>query len=364
MLHHRLDGPAAGRPLILGPSLGTSLRIWDGQLTALTREHRVLRYDLPGHGESRPAPRISTVDDLADLVEALADAQGWTTFDYAGVSLGGAIGATMASRGRRIERLATICSAAKFGEPAMWHERAATARTQGMQVLRTPTRQRWFAGTPDERLLDDLVAADPEAYALCCEALAVYDLRHRLGDIGVPTLIVGGREDPSAPPQKSRELADGIAGATLVEVAGAAHLGLIDQPEAVGAALLSHFGPDGRTRGMEIRRAVLGDDHVDRATRTPFTADFQDLITRYAWGEIWARPGLDRFTRSCVTLTALVAMGRWDELALHVRAARRNGLTEDDIKEVLLQTAIYCGVPAANSAFGVAQRVLDEDARG
>jgi 4-carboxymuconolactone decarboxylase len=112
---------------------------------------------------------------------------------------------------------------------------------------------------------------------------------------------------------------------------------------------------------MRVRREVLGDEHVDRAVErtTDFTREFQDLITRYAWGEIWTRPGLDRRTRSCITLTALVALGRDEELAMHVRAALRNGLSADEIKEVLLQSAIYCGVPAANAAFAVAQRVLD-----
>ncbi len=115
--------------------------------------------------------------------------------------------------------------------------------------------------------------------------------------------------------------------------------------------------------GMRVRREVLGDEHVDRAVAetTPFTADFQDLITRYAWGEIWSRPGLDRKTRSCITLTALTALGHFDELALHVRAALRNGLAPDEIKEVLLQAAVYCGVPAANRAFAVAQRTLAEE---
>jgi 4-carboxymuconolactone decarboxylase len=115
-------------------------------------------------------------------------------------------------------------------------------------------------------------------------------------------------------------------------------------------------------RGMQVRREVLGDEHVDAAVEgtTAFTEAFQDLITRYAWGEIWARPGLDRRTRSCITLTALVALNRQEELAMHVRAALRNGLSADEIKEVLLQSAIYCGVPAANAAFAVAQRVLDE----
>jgi 4-carboxymuconolactone decarboxylase len=115
-------------------------------------------------------------------------------------------------------------------------------------------------------------------------------------------------------------------------------------------------------RGMAVRREVLGDEHVDAAIErtTEFTAEFQELITRYAWGEIWSRPGLDRRTRSLITLAMLVALGREEELAMHVRAALRIGLTPDEIKEVLLHSAIYCGVPAANGAFAVAQRVLDD----
>jgi 4-carboxymuconolactone decarboxylase len=119
---------------------------------------------------------------------------------------------------------------------------------------------------------------------------------------------------------------------------------------------------DASDRGMEVRREVLGDEHVDRAIENSpaFTGEFQELITRYAWGEIWARPGLDRRTRSCLTLMALVALNRMEELELHVRAALRNGLTPDEIKEVLLHAAVYCGFPAANAAFAVAARVLSE----
>lgn len=115
--------------------------------------------------------------------------------------------------------------------------------------------------------------------------------------------------------------------------------------------------------GARVRRQVLGDAHVDRATAatTPFTADFQDLITRYAWGEVWTRPGLDRRSRSVATLTALLALGHWDEFAMHVRAARTNGLTADEIGEVILQSAVYCGVPVANHGFAVARQVLEQD---
>jgi 4-carboxymuconolactone decarboxylase len=115
-------------------------------------------------------------------------------------------------------------------------------------------------------------------------------------------------------------------------------------------------------RGMKVRREVLGDAHVDRvqAATTKFTVEFQDLITRYAWGEIWSRPGLDRKTRSCMVMTALMALGHWDEFRMHVRAAFRNGLTEDEIKDVILQAAIYCGVPVANHAFKIAAEVIAE----
>ena len=115
-------------------------------------------------------------------------------------------------------------------------------------------------------------------------------------------------------------------------------------------------------RGMSARREVLGDEHVERAlaSRPELTKEFQDLLTRYAWGEIWARPGLDRRMRSAITLTALIALGHHEELALHLRAAVRNGLTQDEIKEILLQSAIYCGIPAANTAFRIARQVLDE----
>ncbi|MFI5957717.1 4-carboxymuconolactone decarboxylase [Cryptosporangium sp. NPDC051539] len=121
---------------------------------------------------------------------------------------------------------------------------------------------------------------------------------------------------------------------------------------------------DRHEAGMKVRREVLGDAHVDRATAdaTEFTADFQDFITRYAWGEIWTREGLDRKTRSCLTLALLAALRAENEIPMHVRAARRNGLTPDEIKEVFLHTAVYAGVPAANSAFALAQKVLTEDA--
>ncbi|MCT4351559.1 3-oxoadipate enol-lactonase [Streptomyces sp. Je 1-79] len=366
-LHHRVEGPATAPVLILGPSLGTSTALWDAVAPELSVTHRVVRWDLPGHGGS-PASLIgpgATVADLARLVRDLADALGADRFSYAGVSLGGAVGLHLAAHHpERVERLAVLCSSAHFGPPQNWVERAATVRREGLAALSESADARWFTpGFTVPGLVEDHRRADPDAYAACCDALAAFDLRERLSSITAPTLLVAGREDPATPPAQLREIADAVPGAALTEIPGASHLAPAERPEAVSAALRGHFAGGGAKRGMEVRRQVLGDAHVDRAqaAQTAFTAPFQDFISRYAWGEIWTDPTLSRRERSMVTLTALVAHGHLDELAMHVRAARRNGLTPEEIGAVLLQTAVYCGVPAANAAFAAARRVLEEE---
>ncbi|MGI3228922.1 3-oxoadipate enol-lactonase [Streptomyces sp. GTA36] len=365
-LHHRAEGPVTAPPLLLGPSLGTSTALWDKVAPELSVTHRVVRWDLPGHGDS-PAGLIgpgATIADLAALVLALADSLGLDRFSYAGVSLGGAVGLHLAvHHPERIERLAVICSSAHFNGSKPWEERAALVRAEGLAGLAEGADARWFTpGFTVPELVEDHRTADPDAYAACCDALAAFDIRERLAEIGAPTLLVAGREDPATPPAHLREIADAVPGAALVEIPGASHLAPAQCPEAVLTALRAHFD-GGAKRGMEVRRQVLGDTHVDRAQarQSEFTARFQDFISRYAWGEIWTDPTLARRERSMITLTALVAHGHYDELAMHIRAARRNGLTPEEIGAVLLQTAVYCGVPAANSAFAVAQRVLAEE---
>ncbi|CAL9360599.1 Putative aminoacrylate hydrolase RutD [Streptomyces sp. enrichment culture] len=369
LLNHRAEGPASAPPLLLGPSLGTSCALWDRVAPELSTGHRVIRWDLPGHGGSA-ADLVSagaTVGDLAALVLALADALGVERFAYAGVSLGGAVGLHLAlHHPQRVSSLAVICSSAHFNGAKPWQERAALVRREGLARLAESANDRWFTpGFTVPELIRDHRDADPEAYAACCDALAAFDLRDRLGEISVPTLLIAGREDPATPPAHLREIADAVPGATLVEIPGASHLAPAERPEAVLAALRGHLDGHAR-RGMAVRRAVLGDAHVDRAQarQTPFTARFQDFISRYAWGEIWTDDTLSRRERSMITLTALVAHGHYEELAMHVRAARRNGLTPEEIGAVLLQTAVYCGVPAANSAFATAQRVLAEEGQG
>ncbi len=204
-----------------------------------------------------------------------------------------------------------------------------------------------------------------------CGALAEFDVRDRLAEIGAPVLAVAGNADTVTPTEGLRAIADGVKDGRFVGLDGVAHLAPAEAPEAVAALIRQHVlgeapplaSSDRYDAGMAVRREVLGDEHVDRATAgaTDLTREFQTFITEYAWGEIWTRPGLDRRSRSMITLTALIARGHHEELAMHLRAALRNGLTVEEIKEVLLQSAIYCGVPDANTAFRIAQQVLAEE---
>lgn len=375
----RTAAPAA--PLVvLGSSLGTTTSLWDGVVGPLAEKHRVLRFDLPGHGASPVAAQPFTVAELADAVITLVDSVGGGSFHYAGISLGGAVGLELAVRHPdRLQSLGVICSGPKIGTPDGWRERAAQIRGSGTSSVVVSSAQRWFAPGFLERdpavgsaALNELTAVDDESYARCCEALAEYDVTDVVGAILTPVLCVSGEFDVATPTDMLVNLAASITGARHELIHGAAHLPSLERPAEVAELLLQLFaapptggGVAGSSRtaasayeeGMIVRRSVLGDAHVDRATAaiTPETADFQDFITRYAWGEIWTRPGLDRRTRSFLTIAALVTGGHEGELAMHVRAALTNGLTRAEISEAILHTAIYAGVPAANAAFAVAR---------
>ena len=374
-LHHDVSGPADAPVLLLLGSLGSTIAMWGPQLPALAERFRVVRADHRGHGGSPVPPGPYHLDDLAGDALALLDRLEVRTASVVGLSLGGMVAMRLAAHHPdRVDRLALLCTSAQLGPPSAWRQRAALVRADGTGAVAVAAMERWF--TPSYRAerpgdvaaAERMVAGTPaEGYAGCCGALETADLRQDLAAIAAPTLAIAGAQDPSTPPEHLRAIAAGIPGARLLVLDGAAHLANLEQPAAVTAALLTHLDPAGRgptdahTAGMLVRRAVLGDAHVDRAiaATTELTAPFQDVITRYAWGEVWSRAGLDRRTRSALTLALLAALGHEAELALHVRAALTNGLTPAEIGEVLLHTAIYAGVPAANSALAVAQRVID-----
>ncbi|WEB39708.1 4-carboxymuconolactone decarboxylase [Streptomyces yunnanensis] len=413
-LQHRIDGPDGAPVLVLGAALGTTWHMWDRQIPELTRQWRVIRFDLPGHGGS-PAHAATSIAEVADRLVATLDVLGVERFGYAGCDLGGAVGIQLAlTRPQRVTSLALVSSSPRYGTADAWRQRGVVIRTNGLEPIARTAPEHWF--TPGfaggqaaivEWAVQMVRTTDPGCYIAACEALAAYDVRSSLGRVGVPTLVVVGAEDQVTPTTEARTLVAGIPDASLALIPGTSHLAPVEQPAAVSELLIRHFstawqdkpGPAAISaaapkpqlappmpthappaiesglaqpaqvrggmyeQGIKVRREVLGDAHVDQveATTDDFSADFHDFITRYAWGETWTRPGLDRRTRSVITLTALVARGHREELALHTRAALRNGLTPAEIKEILLHTAVYCGVPAANSAFAVAQKVIQEE---
>lgn len=241
-LHHRFDGPADAPVVVLGPSLGTTMDLWAPQLPALASTWRVLRYDLPGHGGS--ALVHGTVEDFADEVAGLLDETGVRAAGYVGVSLGGAVGTTLALRHpERVRSLVVCCGSARFGEPEQWRERAATVRAGGLEPLADAFVGRWFtpafADTEGGRAM--LRRIDPEGYAACCEALAAFDARARLAGITASTLVIAGADDVATPLQHAEALAGGIRGAELVVVSEAAHLANLERPQAVTDAIIRHL---------------------------------------------------------------------------------------------------------------------------
>ncbi|GAB3078424.1 alpha/beta fold hydrolase [Nocardioides zeae] len=374
-----------GPLLLLGPSLGTSAAaLWEGSAALLAEDHHVVGWDLPGHGTS-PAPDDGfTMAELGRGVLAFAErtlrdrGEASGTFVYAGVSVGGAVGLQLLlDAPERVAAAALLCTGARIGTPDGWHERAAMVRAFGTATMVEGSAKRWFAPGFLERepevaraLLASLEAADTTGYAAVCKALATFDVRDRLGTIRVPVLTVAGVADEATPPSDLQTIADGVPDGRAVVLDDVAHLAPAEAPAEVADLLRAHLEQGAvitesqRTAaGAVVRRQVLGDEHLDGAGAAPtsFTRDFDDLVTQYAWGSVWSRPGLDRRTRSVVALTALVAQRDHDELATHVRAALRNGMSTDELAEVILQTAVHCGTAAAAAAFRVAQETLRAD---
>jgi len=373
-LFYRLEGTAGKPVIILSHSIGADHGMWAPQVEDLAPYFQVLRYDTRGHGASDVPMGEYSIELLARDVLGLGDALGIPKFAFCGLSLGGAIGQWLGVHAsQRLSGLVLANTAPQFAPRANWETRIQTVSEKGMAGIVDMAMQRFFSpatlGRGDayaSSLRSVLLGTDPAGYAGCCAALRDADFTKLLPEIRVPTLVIVGDRDVSTPWAGPGEtLAREIPGARAVHLQ-AAHLSNLEQPRSFTAALFEFLAPkdvaaDSLEAGYEVRRAVLGNDHVDRATAaaTDFTREFQQLITRYAWGAIWTRPGLSRRTRRLLVLAIAAALGRWEEYRLHVRTGLMGELELPDLKEVLLQTAIYAGVPAANTGFHLANEEME-----
>jgi 3-oxoadipate enol-lactonase/4-carboxymuconolactone decarboxylase len=270
-----------------------------------------------------------------------------------------------------------LCTGPKIGDRPGWLERAEGIRAKGTAVMVDSLPERWFtpafsASHPEwcARIGAEVAAADDESYAALCDALGDFDVRTRLADIATPVLAVAGELDPGTTVPLLRHIADGVQHGRLVVLPGISHLAPAQAAAEVARLIAEHAitvvppsptAAQTHAAGMRIRREVLGDEYVSGVSPSPMGELIQDLIARHAWADVWTRPGLDRRTRSVIAITALVARGHHQELALHLRGAKNNGLSDEEIAEILLQCAIYTGVPEANAAFRIAQRALGPD---
>jgi 3-oxoadipate enol-lactonase/4-carboxymuconolactone decarboxylase len=367
-IYYRLEG-SAGKPLlVLMHALGTDHGMWAPQMPSLIRYFQVLRPDLRGHGASDVPGGDYTIAQLGRDVLAAVDAAGHNRFFYCGQSLGGMIGQWLGVHAAdRVERLVLANTSPRVGDPTVFEKRRTTVLEHGMSAIEPQVIERFFSArtrASANPLVDSvrsvLLSTDPAGYAGCCAAIRDMDHRPLLGSIRLPVLVIAGDEDASTPWEgHGSVLAAGIPGARAVHLP-AAHLAGVERPSAFNSALLDFLLPpppaDPLDAGFAVRRAMLGDDYVDRAaaSTTAFTRAFQQMITRYAWGAVWTRPGLDPRTRRLLVLAITASLGRWDEFRLHVRTGLAHELEPVDLEEVLLQIAVYAGIPAANTGFHIA----------
>jgi 3-oxoadipate enol-lactonase/4-carboxymuconolactone decarboxylase len=367
--YYRLDG-SDGRPvLVLSHSLGLDHTQWDPQVAALAPHLRILRFDTLGHGGSDAPPGDYTMDDLGRQALALLDALEIDRFAFCGLSMGGMTGLWLAAHvPARVSSLILANSSAKPDAKAMEARRLAvlqggTASVEPQVMGRFFTARSLAANPPHVAgARRTLLATNTLGYAGCCAAVRDFDLTGALDRLKVPTLVISGNFDPSLPwAGHSDRLAASIPGAKVVHLP-TAHISNLEAPATFTAALADLLlpAPAGTyEEGLAVRREVLGDAYVNRATTatTDFTREFQELITKYAWGTIWTRPGLDRRTRRLLVLAMTASLSRWEEFRLHLEAGLAHELEPADVKEALLAVAAYAGIPAANAAFNIAAGV-------
>jgi 3-oxoadipate enol-lactonase/4-carboxymuconolactone decarboxylase len=381
-LFYDITGTFDAPPILFSNSLGTSLEMWDEVIRGVAPYYRCIRYDTRGHGRSEVIDAPASMADLAADAAGLLDALGIESAHIAGLSIGGMTAQALAvCYPGKVKTLSLLATAAYMPPASLWEERIRLVRADGTAPLAAATMERWFtqgfrerAPEKVERVKAELLATSAEGYAVCCGAIAHMDLRESIGGIKAPTLILAGADDPAATPAMAGDIKARIPHAELAILSPAAHLLAIERPEAVIAHLLdflarnggvpvSQTGRSAFAAGLANRKAILGVEHVERSLdgAGAFGAPWQDFITRNAWGEIWGDETLPAKTRSLVTLAMMVTLGREDEFKLHIRPALRNGVSLDELRALLIQTAIYAGVPAANNAFKWVRDTLGSD---
>ncbi len=365
-LFYRLEGREDLPILVLSHSLGCDHSMWDPQMPDMLSYFRVLRYDTRGHGASGVPAGDYTIDQLGNDLVQLIQALGIKTFAFCGLSMGGAVGQWLAlHHAQKLSALVLANTSPQFATPDIWEARRKAVNEGGMKAIADAVMQRFVSPArqtsaygQSTRLV--LLGTEPAGYIGCCAALRDVNTKAELRKIAARTLVIGSDSDPSTPWQGNGEiLAREITSAKSVVLQGA-HLSNLEQPRAFTTAvleflLLSQASADPFDSGLQVRRQVLGAEHVDRslAKADDLNREFQQLITRYAWGTIWTRPGLDHRTRRLLVFAITASLGRWEEFRLHLRAALASDMEACDVKEVLLQTAIYAGVPAANTGFQI-----------
>lgn len=372
-IHVQAEGPERAPAVLLLHSLSTNLHMWDPQAAALAQRHRVVRVDMRGHGLSTAPAGDYSMGMLAQDAFAVLDALGIRQAHVAGVSIGGRIALQMAAlHPERLLSLMPCDTALDFQPASMWQERMDGARANGLAAGAETTLGRWVLDrslASSHALKRMILSTDLTGYLGCAAALRDCTAAELAG-IGCPTTVLVGARDPSTPPAAAERIAAAIPGAELHVIPEAAHIPNFEAEAAMTRLLLAHMArvtalpADRREAGMAVRRQVLGNAHVDRAEAalTPMDLPFRDFILDGAWGSVWTRPGLTHRDRSLLCLGMLAALGHHDEFKLHVRATRNTGVTEAEIAEVLLQVAVYGGVPAANTALKIAKDTLKESA--
>jgi 3-oxoadipate enol-lactonase/4-carboxymuconolactone decarboxylase len=377
LVHCVIEGPADAPPLLLLHSIGTTQHIWDPQAPALAKAFRVIRPDLRGHGLTMVTPGAYSMAGLAQDAVALLDALNIPRAHVAGVSIGGRIAQQLAADAPdRVLSLLLIDTALEFPDPITWQSRIEAVLAEGTEVLADAVMPRWVLdpATPSGRgLRHMLLRTDRVGYAAAAAALRDARAGDVLGRIAAPCTVVVGEHDPAVPMAAAQALCDSIPGAALVVLPGLHHIPNYEAAEELARIMLAHLDAqpaivaDALEAGFAVRRAVLGEAHVARASAavTALDAPFQDWITRNVWGGIWTRPGLPRHTRSLLTLGLMAALARNEEFVLHVKATRQTGVTPEELAEVLLQVGAYAGVPVANHALKLAKdtfRRMEEEA--